>query len=417
LPIRRFTIILGGLLRRIFKPRKFITISPISSTSLVRIWLKEEARITLKPDLSVEIVGVKLRTPIIQASGGPYTKDGKSIAESGLAGAAAVTTKSIHLKGAKVCRPCMIRTPVGVINCEEWSDVDYEDWIGKEIAEAKKGGVPVIANLSDETYDFDNLGRMCRGAVDAGADILEVAGGYDSSNLPKIIRVVKKEIKDVPVIGKISPPINDIAALGRAVVKAGADAISSMDTIGPCYLVDIETGKMILGKGTGAGRLSGPAIKPFVLYYVMNLARAIDVPIIGIGGVHTGNDVVEMIMGGATAVGICTATLLKGLGVYKEMEDQLTRYMERKKINNLSEIRGIALKDIEKREKERYMMYEARTPVIHAEKCTGCMICIKVCGYKAIKVQDKAPKADVAKCYGCGLCISSCPTAALTTPY
>ena len=370
----------------------------------------------MKTDLSVDFIGVKLRTPIIQTSGGPYTKDGKSMVKAALAGAAAVSTKSIFPKGAKVGRPCMIQVPGGLMNCEEWSDLNYEDWINGEIAEAKKGGVPVIVHVSEQKDNLDNLGRMALGVVEAGADILEV-GTYDPRAVPRMIRAVKRKVGDFPVSAKVVPPVRDIAEFGRKLEKAGANAISAIDTIGPCYAISIETGRMIMGRSSGVGRLSGPAIKPVALYHVATLARAVKIPILGIGGVWTGNDVVEMMMAGASAVGICTASTVKGLGVFREMETQITKYMERKNIGNIRDIRGLALEDLARREKTSYEMFEPKLPIIDAEKCTGCMLCVRVCGYDAIKVDNRVPTIEGGKCYGCGLCTSSCPTAALISPY
>lgn len=370
-----------------------------------------------KPELSVELAGVKLKSPLILAAGGPYTRDGESIAKAAKYGMGAITTKTICLEAAKVARPCMIKIQSGLLNCEEWSELDYEAWVEKEIKKAKTGGIPIIASIASLKDDINEVSTIASRVAEAGADIIEVTAGYISENLPKLVLAAKKAAKGIPVLAKICLNHYEISDMGKSLEKAGADGISAIDTIGPCYKIDIETGRLVMGRASGIGRISGPAIKPIAIYVVATLARAVKIPIVGIGGVSNGNDAIEMMMAGAKVVGVCTAALINGLQIFNKMNEQILSYMKRKGYNSLEPIVGLALKDLEIREKEQKAIYEARPPIIKAEKCVACMACEKACGYYAIKVIDKKPIVNPSLCYGCGLCISVCPTNALISPY
>jgi len=371
-----------------------------------------------KPKLSIELAGIKLKSPLILAAGGPYTKDGESIAKAAKYGMGAITTKTICFEAAKVARPCMIKIQGGLLNCEEWSELDYKAWIEKEIKKAKTGGIPIIASIASLKDDINEVSTIAEGVAEAGADMIEVTAGYISENLPKLVSAAKKAVKnEIPILAKICLNHYDIKALGKSLEKAGADGISAIDTIGPCYKIDIETGKLIMGRASGVGRISGPAIKPIAIYVVANLARAVNIPIVGMGGVSNGDDAIEMMMAGAKAVGVCTAAILNGLEVFNKMNERIIEYMKKKGYDSLDPIIGLALKDIEIREKEQRAFYEAKIPIIKPEKCIGCMACKRVCGYYAMDVIDKRPIVNPSLCYGCGLCISVCPTKALISPY
>ncbi|MEM2896134.1 MAG: 4Fe-4S binding protein [Candidatus Bathyarchaeia archaeon] len=368
-------------------------------------------------ELSVELAGVKLKSPLILAAGGPYTKDGETMAKVAKYGMGAITTKTICFEAAEVARPCMVRIQGGLLNCEEWSELDYKAWIEKEIKRARAGGVPIIASIASLKDDVNEVSTIARGVTEAGADMIEVTAGYISENLPRLVSAAKKAAGGIPILAKLCLDHYDISGIGKSLEKAGADGISAIDTIGPCYKIDIETGKLVMGRASGVGRISGPAIKPTAIYVVATLARAVKIPIVGMGGVSNGDDAIEMMMAGAKAVGVCTAALLSGLQVFNKINGEIIDYMKRKGYDSLKPIVGLALKDIEIREKEQRAVYEARPPIIKAERCIGCMACERVCGYYAIKVSNKKPMVNPTLCYGCGLCISVCPTDALLSPY
>ncbi len=366
-------------------------------------------------DLSVEIAGVRIKNPVILAAG-PTSRNSAALIKAAECGAGAVVTKTIYYKGARVARPCIIKVSGGLLNAVEWSELNYELWVKKEIPEAKKSGIPVIASISSVKNDPEEISGLTKAVAEAGADMVEIATAYTVKQLPSFVKVAK-EVTDIPVIAKMVLTTFDLKDIGKECEKAGADAISCMDTIGPCLKIDIETGKPILGKLNGTGRLSGPPIKPLTVYHVAELARAVDIPIIGVGGIMTGEDAVEMMMAGARAVEVCTATILKGPKILGDIANGIASFMGRKGYKRVDEFICLALKQMEERKKREVVIYEGMPPIINPDLCNGCGICAGTCPYDAIAVVEKIAKVDKSKCYGCGLCSSVCPQHAIKLPY
>lgn len=366
-------------------------------------------------DLSTEIAGVRMRNPVILAAG-LTGRDSKALLKAAECGAGGVVTKTIKLEPARVARPCLVKVPSGLLNSVEWSELDFKTWIEREIPAAKKGGIPIIASISSIKNDPDEIRSLAKGVTEAGADMIEIGTAYSVEQLPNFVQAAK-EVVDVPVIGKMVFTTFDLVGVGKACEKAGVDAISCMDTIGPCLKVDVETGNFILGKINGIGRLSGPAIKPLTVYYVSELARALEVPIIGVGGVMTGEDAVEMMMAGAKAVGVCTATILKGSKVLGAIAEGIVSFMKRKGYREIDEFVGLALRRLEERKRKGIVTYEGKPPIINPELCNACRICVETCPYNSLEIVDEIAKADPNRCYGCGLCYTICPQRAIKLPY
>ncbi len=151
---------------------------------------------------------------------------------------------------------------------------------------------------------------------------------------------VKNVAGKVPILAKLSPNIANIAAVAVACEQAGADGIVAINTVGPGMLIDIARKKPILGAKRGG--ISGPAIRPIAVRCVYDIFEAVKIPIIGMGGVTTWQDTVEMMMAGATLVGVGSAVYLKGYGVYGEIKQGLNEYMEKEGIKRIQELVGAA---------------------------------------------------------------------------
>ena len=145
----------------------------------------------------------------------------------------------------------------------------------------------------------------------------------------------------LPIVIKLSPNVLNIAEIARAVVDAGADGICAINTVGPGLLIDLETREPILANKVGG--VSGPAIKPISLKAVYDIHKALPkVPIIGTGGVISGEDALEMIMVGATLVGVGTAVYYRGAECFQKIVDEMSAWGKAHKIKDLNELRGVA---------------------------------------------------------------------------
>ena len=155
----------------------------------------------------------------------------------------------------------------------------------------------------------------------------------------EVTRIVKKN-SGVPVIVKLSPNVGNIKEIAQAVEKAGAAIINAINTAGPGMVIDIRTAKPVLANK--AGGMSGPAIRPIAVRCVYDIYEAVKVPIIGTGGVTYGKDAVEMIMAGASAVGIGTAVYYRGLDVFKKVAGEIEEFMEKEGYARIKDMAGIA---------------------------------------------------------------------------
>jgi dihydroorotate dehydrogenase (NAD+) catalytic subunit len=263
--------------------------------------------------------------------------------------AGAVVTKSVGLK-ARVgyANPTIVQMDCGLINAMGLPNPGI-DIFAKEISEAKAMlNIPLIVSVygfSEEEY-----GKVAKKAVEAKADAVELnvscphvkeTGseiGQNSKVLANVVRKVKAAV-DKPVIVKLSPNVADIFVIAEAAVKAGADALTAINTV-KAMAVDTETAMPILGNKTGG--LSGPAIKPIAVRCVYEIYENVDVPIIGCGGVTSWRDAVEYLLAGATAVQIGTAIATEGLSVFKTVSHGISDYLKRNGFKSVKEIVGLS---------------------------------------------------------------------------
>jgi len=205
----------------------------------------------------------------------------------------------------------------------------------------------------------------------------------------------------------LSPKV-DVAEVARS-LEPYVDAIAAINTIGPCLRINTETGRPMLGSESGYGWMSGAALKPIALRCVADIASVVKIPVIGVGGIMTGEDVVEFLMAGASAVQVCSAAILEGDTIYGKIASQLEDWLDEHNYSSIQEIKGIALRHM------KTGVSLEPPPVVDLERCTKCGLCAKSCVYNAIKV-DKTNDIfiiDDGKCEGCGMCISVCPYNAL----
>ncbi len=271
----------------------------------------------LTVDLSVELGDLLLRNPVIAASG--VFGYGEEYCRLGdLQWFGAVTVKGTTLRPRPGNPPPRIcETPSGMLNSIGLENPGARAVIEEKLPWLAGFGVPVIVNVSGDTYeDFEELGAMFQGAHGVFALELNVscpnvqaggiAFGVDSRSCYRAVRSVRKTWKG-PLLVKLTPTAPDLVAVARAAVEGGATVISLVNTI-PGMAIDARSKKAVLGTVTGG--LSGPAIKPVALRCVYQVSQAVEVPVVGMGGIVSSEDALEFMMAGASAVAVGSGLLV-----------------------------------------------------------------------------------------------------------
>jgi dihydroorotate dehydrogenase subfamily 1 len=355
------------------------------------------------PNLTTTLCGIRLKNPLILASG-PLSWNAGAIRAALAGGAAAVVTKTI--------RPEPTTNPVphigslgrgSMLNTEGWSDLPADQWIQEELpALADRDGV-LIASTGHTPAE---VAQLARPLAEAGADMLELVS-YQAEDAAPMVAAAKQRVS-IPVLIKVSANWPDLVEVVGRCLSAGADGVTAIDSIGPVLRVDVETGRPVLGSFAW---LSGASILPIALRAVADIRLRYDVPVVGTGGVGQATDVVEMMMAGATAVGVHTAPLLQGLAWFDRMLARLERWSEAHGYTSLADLNGLALSHL-----QEPPSHVPLTFTFDAETCTECGQCVTVCAYRA---RHLAPPRDMlldtALCRSCGLCVTVCPTGALVT--
>jgi dihydroorotate dehydrogenase (NAD+) catalytic subunit len=305
-------------------------------------------------DLSVTLCGVRLPNPLILASGILGT-EAELLARVAQAGAGAVTAKSCSLQPrAGHPNPTVLAWEHGLINAVGLANPGVEAEV-EELARAKvllrPLGVALIASIFADTVE--HYARVAACIVRARPDLIEVniscPNVHDEFGTPfsadpgaaaDVTAAVQEAVAGAaPVLIKLSPNVTDIGAIARAVQAAGADGITAINTL-TGMVIDVHARRPVLANRTGG--LSGPAIRPLAVRCVYEIYRAVDLPIIGTGGVTSGRDAVEMIMAGATAVGIGSAVYGEGPEVFGRIRNEMAKLMAELGAESVEQLRGAA---------------------------------------------------------------------------
>ena len=296
--------------------------------------------------LEVELFGIRFENPLILASG-INDKVPEQWIRAHEEGAGGVVTKSIGIEPRKgYDNPTIVELPCGLINAMGLPNPGWKGFL--EMVEGYTFDFPLIVSifggtpeefaflaekLSDVADAFE-LNLSCPHAKGYGMEI-----GQNPENVYEVVKAVK-DATDKPVIAKLTPNIDDITKLGLAAEKAGADAVSAINTL-KAIAIDIYARRPILSNRVGG--YSGPGVKPVALRAVYDLAKVLEVPVIGIGGITTWQDAVEFLLAGASALQIGTAVSLRGWKVFREINEGIEAYLESEGFSSVEEIVGLAL--------------------------------------------------------------------------
>jgi dihydroorotate dehydrogenase (fumarate) len=352
-------------------------------------------------DLAVNLCGVKLKHPLILASG-PLSWSAQGIRAAWAAGAAAVVTKTIRPQATLNPAPHMSTAGgASLLNTEGWSDLPAQEWIERELpALAERGGV-LIASTGHTPAEVEALAAPLAAA---GADMLELVS-YRAEDAAPMAAAARRAVS-IPILVKVSASWPDLPEIVDRCLRAGADGITAIDSIGPALRVDVETGRPALGSFAW---LSGQAILPIALRAVAEICLRHDAPVVGTGGVGRAQDVVEMVMAGATAVGVHTAALLQGLGWFGKTLARLEHWLDGRDQPRLADLRGAALPYLREAASHAPLAF-----TFDSATCNACQRCVTVCAYAARRLEpERRMGLDEAVCRSCGLCAAICPTGAL----
>jgi len=296
--------------------------------------------------MSVEIAGIKLRNPVMTASG--TFGYGEEFAEyMDLESIGAMITKGLSLKPkAGNNTPRIVETPGGMLNAIGLQNVGIEAFIAKKLPFLRGVNTPVIVNLygnSLEEYGelaarIDGIDEVAGIEVNISCPNVKQGGivfGTDPAAARQVVELVRKSTSK-PLIVKLSPNVTDIVVMAKACVDAGAEALSLINTL-TGMAIDLNSRRPVLANITGG--LSGPAIKPVALRMVWQVAKAVKVPLIGIGGIMSATDALEFILAGATAVQVGTANFLAP-GASQEIAAGMEQWLAENRVGSLRELVG-----------------------------------------------------------------------------
>jgi dihydroorotate dehydrogenase (NAD+) catalytic subunit len=302
-------------------------------------------------DLAVEFAGLKLANPVVTASGTcGYAEELLEFMDiSQIGGVVTKSITSLPRKGNPT--PRIVETDAGMLNAIGLANIGLERFILEKIPLLENLDTVILVNVAGQMIeDYVAVAeRLAKEKAVAGLE-LNIScpnvkqGGISFGTDPVLIKQITSQVKKVcagkPLIVKLTPTVTDICATAKAAVEAGADALSMVNTF-TAMVIDIENRRPVLANRTGG--LSGPAIKPIAVYLVskvyQEVARPAGIPILGGGGICTGEDAIEFMIAGASAVTVGTATFKQPDCALRIVEG-IRHYCVRKGIRSMKELTG-----------------------------------------------------------------------------
>ncbi|MCC7211542.1 MAG: dihydroorotate dehydrogenase [Candidatus Brocadia sp.] len=300
-------------------------------------------------DLSIQLCNLTLRNPTILASGILGTTKAllKRVAGNG---AGAVTIKSVSREPREGHKnPTVITFEGGMLNAVGYSNPGV-DAAAREFSCLQEVNAPVIASvIGTQKEDF---ARVVEGLSGTKFSAIEIPlscphtpgfGLLAGQGTPEATFAITSEVRKVtqlPIFVKLSPNIPEICTIAKAAEDAGANAITAVNSMGPGMIINVEAKKPVLDFKVGG--VTGDALRPIAVRCVFDLYKAVKIPIIGVGGISTGRHAIEMMMAGASAVGIGTGVYYRGIEVFKKVCEEMAQWMEENGFDKVNKIIGVA---------------------------------------------------------------------------
>lgn len=363
---------------------------------------------------------VRFDTPLLLASGF-ITETPDFFLRAKPLGCSGIITRSLkeHVPPERSRIPApryAIHAQTSMLNCEWGNERPWRTWLEGGAQQVQATGSPIVISLSGR--DPEGCARLMQAFDAIGVDAFEVnvscshSGALhgnlnvDLDHLRHLMGVIRKAT-NTPLWIKLSYSTH-LVAMGRIAEELGADALVCTNSVGPGMLIDTGTARPQVGIEGGGGGLTGEAIFPIALWCVHQLANTVRIPIVGTGGIATGDHVVQMLMAGASAVELYTAPALKGPRVFRNVMRQLGNFMEtHPEYDSVAALTGRTAPYTAEHD------FTAPVPRVIAENCTGCELCIESCAFGAIDMVERPGRKQLAvindACISCNACVGACP--------
>ncbi|PLS06491.1 dihydroorotate dehydrogenase [Neobacillus cucumis] len=301
--------------------------------------------------LSIELPGLNLKNPIMPASGCfGFGREYSQFYDLSVLGAIMIKATTVEPRFGNAT-PRVAETSAGMLNAIGLQNPGLKKVLSEELPFLSQYDVPIIANVAGSLEeDYVEVAREISKAPNVHALELNIScpnvktGGIAFGTIPEIAKQLTrkvKEVSEVPVYVKLSPNVTNIVEMAKAVEAGGADGLTMINTLIGMRL-DLKTGKPILANRTGG--LSGPAIKPVAIRMIHEVSQAVEIPIIGMGGVETAGDVIEYFYAGASAVAVGTANFVDPF-VCPTIIEELPELLEKLGFEHISECTGRSWKE------------------------------------------------------------------------